>query len=56
MLLSLGGYCHGIVKTHLQNVLIAVALNLLRILAWLGEVPRATTRTSPFARLMMASP
>jgi transposase len=46
----------GLAKTHLQNVLIAVALNLLRILAWLGEVPRATTRTSPFARLMMASP
>jgi transposase len=46
----------GLAKTHLQNVIIAVALNLLRILAWLGEVPRAATRTSPFARLMMASP
>jgi transposase len=46
----------GLAKTHLQNVIIAVALNLLRVLAWLGEVPRATTRTSPFARLMMASP
>jgi transposase len=46
----------GVAKTHLQNVIIAVALNLLRVLAWLGEVPRATTRTSPFARLMMASP
>jgi transposase len=46
----------GLAKTHLQNVIIAVALNLLRILAWLGEVPRAATRTSSFARLMMASP
>jgi transposase len=46
----------GQAKTHLQNVIIAVALNLLRVLAWLGEVPRATTRTSPFASLMMASP
>ena len=46
----------GLAKTHLQNVIIAVGLNLLRILAWLGEVPRAATRTSPFARLMMASP
>jgi transposase len=46
----------GLAKTHLQNVIIAVSLNLLRILAWLGEVPRATTRTSPFARLMVASP
>jgi transposase len=46
----------GLAKTHLQNIIIAVALNLLRVLAWLGEVPRATTRTSPFARLMAASP
>ena len=46
----------GLAKTHLQNVIIAVALNVLRVLAWLGEVPRATTRTSPFARLMIASP
>lgn len=46
----------GLAKTHLQNVLTAVALNLLRVLAWLGEVPRATTRASPFARLMMARP
>lgn len=46
----------GLAKTHLQNVIIAVALNVLRVLAWLGEVPRATTRTSPFARLMAASP
>jgi len=44
----------GLAKTHLQNVIIAVALNLLRVLAWLDEVPRATTRTSPFARLMTA--
>ncbi len=56
MLLSLGGHSHAIAKTHLHNVLTAVALNLLRVLAWLAEVPRATTRTSPFARLMAASP
>jgi transposase len=46
----------GRAKTHLQNIIIAVALNLLRMLAWLGEVPRATTRTSPFVRLMATSP
>ena len=46
----------GLVKTHLQQVLTAVALNLLRVLAWLAEVPRARTRTSAFARLMAASP
>jgi len=46
----------GLAKSHLQNVLTAVALNLLRVLAWLAEVPRAVTRTSPFARVMAASP
>ena len=46
----------GLAKTHVQNVITAVAINLLRVLAWLAEVPRATTRTSPFARLMATSP
>ena len=46
----------GLDKTHFQQVLTAVALNLLRVLAWLAEVPRAKTRTSAFARLMVASP
>ena len=44
------------VKTHFQQVLTAVALNLLRVLDWLAEVPRAKTRTSAFVRLMVASP
>ncbi len=56
MLLSLGGYCYGIVKTHAQHILTAVALNLIRVLAWLADVPRATTRTSPFAALMARTP
>ncbi len=56
MLLSLGGHSHAIAKTHFQQVLTAVALNLLRVLDWLAEVPRAKTRTSAFARLMVASP
>ena len=46
----------GWAKTHLQNVLTAVALTLLRVLAWFAEEPRAETRMSPFARLMKASP
>ncbi len=46
----------GQAKTHLQAVLTAVALTLLRVLAWLAEVPRAQTRTSAFARLMATSP
>lgn len=41
----------GQTKTRLQNVLIATALNLLRVLAWLMEVPREYTRQSAFARL-----
>ena len=45
----------GLAKTHLEQVLTAVALNLLRVLAWLAEVPRAETRTSAFARLVAAS-
>ncbi len=46
----------GLARTHLQHVITAVAINLLRVLAWLAEVPRAETRTSPFARLMAVSP
>jgi transposase len=39
----------GLAKTHLQNVVIATALNVLRLVAWLWDVPRAKTRTSHFA-------
>ena len=52
MLLSLGGHSHGFVKTHLQHVLSAVAINLLRIGAWLDGTPLAPVRQSPFARLI----
>jgi hypothetical protein len=38
-------------KTHLQHILSAVALNLLRIPAWLNGTPLAPTRQSAFARL-----
>lgn len=41
----------GEAKTHLQHVLIAVAMNLKRFVDWLNEVPLATTRTSAFAAL-----
>jgi transposase len=43
----------GHAKTHLQHVLIAVALNVVRLISWLGGVPRAQTRPSPFAALML---
>jgi transposase len=39
-------------KTHLQHSLSAVALNLLRIGAWLDGAPRSPTRRSSFERLM----
>jgi transposase len=41
----------GLAKTHLQHVAIAAAIKIDRIVAWLEEQPRATTRTSRFAAL-----
>ena len=41
----------GLDKTHLQHLLSAVALNLVRVYAWLSEVPRAKTRVSRLAAL-----
>lgn len=42
----------GLAKTHLGHLLTAVAVNLLRIGAWLVGEPRAKTRRSAFATLM----
>jgi transposase len=39
-------------KAHLQHVITAVALNLVRIGTWLAGIPSAPTRQSTFARLM----
>jgi len=41
----------GLAKTRLHQVLVAVAINLVRLFAWFTETPRAGTRTSPFAAL-----
>jgi transposase len=41
----------GLEKTHLQHVATAAAINIDRMVAWLEERPRATTRTSRFAAL-----
>ncbi len=41
----------GLAKTRLQHILIAVALNLIRVIAWLADLPLAQTRLSPFAAL-----
>jgi transposase len=41
----------GVLKTHLQHVATAAAINLERLVAWLDERPRAQTRTARFAVL-----
>jgi transposase len=45
----------GVARTHLQHVITAAALNLVRVMDWMAEVPRATTRTSRFAALAAGS-
>jgi transposase len=42
----------GLAKTHLQHLLSATSLSFVRVGEWLMGVPKATTRRSPFARLM----
>ena len=42
----------GLSKTHLHHLLSATSLSFLRVGEWLMGVPKATTRRSPFARLM----
>ena len=44
----------GLPKVHLQHLLTAAALHFVRVGRWLVGAPRAATRLSPFARLMMA--
>jgi transposase len=41
----------GVVKTRLMPLLVATALNFMRVAAWLAELPRAQTRPSAFAAL-----
>jgi len=45
----------GLAKTKLLHLLIATALNMVRIAAWLAEIPLARTRTSPFVALGKAA-
>jgi transposase len=45
----------GMAKTHLQHVITAVAINVVRLLAWFAGIPKAQTRHSPFARLAPAN-
>jgi transposase len=41
----------GFVKTRLMHLLLAAALNFMRVAAWLAETPRSRTRQSAFAAL-----
>ena len=44
----------GLAKTHLQHLLTAAAMNVVRLSDWLDGVPHAKTRTSRFAALNLA--
>ena len=44
----------GLGKVHLQHLLTAAAMNLMRVVDWLNGKKRATTRLSAFARLAAA--
>ena len=41
----------GLVKSHLQHILTAASMNLMRVFNWLSDIPLAKTRSSPFYRL-----
>jgi transposase len=45
----------GQAKTHLQQVLLTTALNVVRLVSWLAGTPRARTHPSPFATLLEAA-
>ncbi len=45
----------GVSKTHLQHLATAAAINVQRIIDWLWETPRSTTRVGHFARLAPVS-
>jgi transposase len=45
----------GLAKTHLQHLITAVALNVVRLGEWWLGTPRAKTRRSPFAALRVAA-
>jgi transposase len=40
----------GLAKSHLQHILTATAMNLLRVFNWLENIPLAKTRSSSFSR------
>jgi hypothetical protein len=53
MLLSLGGYCHCVVKVHLHHLATEAAINLIRGIAWLSRSLRAETCVLAFATVVV---
>ncbi|HEY9825828.1 MAG TPA: hypothetical protein V6D19_10295 [Stenomitos sp.] len=45
----------GLAKTWLQHVLSGVAINIVRMMGWLLDIPQAQTRKSHFARMAAGS-
>jgi transposase len=45
----------GLAKTGLQQVCTATAMNVVRIVSWLGGTPHAKTRVTRFAALAQAA-
>jgi hypothetical protein len=45
----------GQAKTHLQHLMTAAIMNVMRVLRWLAEEPKAKTPRSAFARLYQAA-
>lgn len=45
----------GRAKTHLQHLMTAAIMNVMRILRWLADEPKAKTRPSAFAKLYQAT-
>ncbi len=43
----------GLAKTHLQHLMTAAAMNIVRTLNWLAGEQKAQTRPSRFARLYL---
>jgi len=41
----------GLVKAHLQHIVTSVAMNLVRLMHWWEEIPKAATRVSRFQAL-----
>ena len=52
MLLSLGGHSYEIVKTHLQHLATAAAMNIVRVVRWLKGESHAQTRCPAFVRVL----